>query len=81
MAVDGPTDAERVTGVSNDVYNLVSILYHDLQGAENYARYRADAERSGDEELAGFFQEMHQQDAQLSQRIIGLLRDRLDRSG
>ena len=67
------------TGVSNNVYNLVSILYHDLQGAENYARYAADAEQSGDQELAEFFREMQQTDSELSDRIIGLLKDRLNR--
>jgi rubrerythrin len=66
------------TGVSNDIYNLVSILYHDLQGAENYARYAADAEQSGDQELAAFFREMQQTDSELSGRILGLLRNRLD---
>ncbi len=67
------------TGVSNDVYNLVSILYHDLQGAENYGRYAEDAKRSGDEELVQFFEEMEQQDRQLSQRILGLLRSGIGR--
>ncbi len=69
----------EVTGVSDDVYNLVSILYHALQGSENYARYASDAERSGDRELVAFFREMQQEDAQISQRIIGLLKDRLNR--
>lgn len=71
-------DGKSVTGVSDDVYNLVSILYHDLQGSENYARYAEDAERSGDAELVDFFREMQHEDAQLAQRIIGLLRDRLN---
>jgi rubrerythrin len=72
-------DETTPTGVSNDVYNLVSILYHDLQGAENYARYAADAEQSGDQELVDFFREMQRTDSQLSGRILGLLRDRLNR--
>ncbi len=73
-------DEGRATGVSDDVYNLASILYHDLQGAENYARYAADAERSGDQELVDFFREMQQTDSELSQRILGLLKARLDRA-
>ncbi len=69
----------EVTGVSDDVYNLISILYHALQGSENYARYASDAERSGDQELVDFFREMQQEDAQIAQRILGLLKDRLNR--
>ncbi len=69
----------EVTGVSDDVYNLISILYHALQGSENYARYAGDAERSGDQELVDFFREMQQEDAQIAQRILGLLKDRLNR--
>jgi rubrerythrin len=73
-------DEGRATGVSDDVYNLVSILYHDLQGAENYARYAADAECSGDQELVDFFREMQQTDSELSQRILELFKARLDRA-
>jgi rubrerythrin len=74
-------DKQHITGVSDDVYNLVSIAYHALQGSENYDRYASDAERSGDQELVDFFREMQQEDAQISQRILALLRARITDSG
>ncbi len=74
-------DEQRITGISDDVYNLVSIAYHALQGSENYARYAGDAERSGDQELVDFFREMQQEDAKISQRILGLLKDRISETG
>jgi rubrerythrin len=75
------SDTGKVTGTSDNVYNLVSIYYHALQGSENYARYADDAERSGDSELAGFFREMQETDAKLGERIAGMLRDRLNQAG
>ena len=44
------------TGTSNPTYNLVSVLYHALQGAENYERYAHDA--GSDQDLANFFREI-----------------------
>jgi hypothetical protein len=40
------------TGTSNPTYNLVSVLYHALQGAENYERYASEA--GSDQDLANF---------------------------
>jgi hypothetical protein len=37
------TTGENVTGVRDEHYNLVSILYHALQGAETYDTYISDA--------------------------------------
>jgi hypothetical protein len=49
------THEQSRTGTSNQYYNLVSILYHSLQGAQTYDSYIKDAEQSGDSELAQFF--------------------------
>ena len=38
------------TGTANPTYNLVSVLYHALQGAENYEQYANDA--GSDQDLA-----------------------------
>src|SRR3712207_6441159 len=48
---------ERTTGTRDEHYNLISVLYHALHGAENCDRYAADAEVSGDDRLAAFFRE------------------------
>jgi hypothetical protein len=45
------------TGTRDTVYDLVSIIYHALQGAETYGMYITDAEQVEDTELAKFFQE------------------------
>ncbi|WP_437735318.1 hypothetical protein [Sorangium sp. So ce1335] len=58
-------------------YNLVSVLYHALQGAETYAQYVQDAQRQGDQELATFFNEVRQEELRLAERAKHLLGQRL----
>jgi hypothetical protein len=45
------------TGTRDITYNLISVVYHALQGAETTALYIADAEQEGNQELAQFFRE------------------------
>ncbi len=61
------------TGTSNEYYNLVSILYHSLNGAQTYDTYIQDAEQSGDHDLAQFFREVQQEDQRRSTRARQLL--------
>ena len=67
------------TGTSNPTYNLVSVLYHALQGAENYEKYASDA--GSDQDLANFFREIQQQEKQRADRAKQLLATRLQKSG
>ena len=67
------------TGTSNPTYNLVSVLYHALQGAENYERYAHDA--GSDQDLANFFREIQQQENQRADRAKQLLATRLQQGG
>jgi hypothetical protein len=67
---------ERSTGTRDEHYNLVSVLYHALQGAENCDRYAADAELTGDEHLVEFFRDAQAMQAQLAERskeLLGIL--------
>ena len=67
---------ERTTGTRDEHYNLVSVLYHALHGAENSDRYAADAEAAGDERLAAFFretQDMHTRVAERAKSLLGIL--------
>jgi len=64
---------ERSTGTRDEHYNLVSVLYHALQGAENCDRYAADAELTGDEHLVEFFRDAQAMQAQLAERSKELL--------
>lgn len=41
----------------DQVFGLVSVLYHALQGAQACEQYTDDAERAGDDELVKFFEE------------------------
>ena len=61
------------TGTSNEYYNLVSILYHSLQGAQTYDTYIRDAEQSGDNDLAQFFRAVQQEDQRRAERAKQLL--------
>ena len=42
-------------GTSDVAYNLISVSYHALQGAETTGIYANDAEQDGNRELADFF--------------------------
>ena len=63
--------------VADKDYNLVSVLYHALQGAETYAQYVQDAQKQGDQELASFFGEVRQEELRLAERAKQLLGQRL----
>ena len=67
------TNGERLTGVSDTVYNLTSVLYHAAQGGTVYAKYIEDAEQEGDQELVEFFRQVQQQDAERAQKAKALL--------
>ena len=63
-----------LTGTADPVYDLVSVLYHALQGAETTVTYADDAAFSGDAELLDFFAEVQVQDRIRAQRAKVLLR-------
>jgi hypothetical protein len=73
-------EVESATGERDENYNLVSALYHALQGAETTIQYQKDAERRGDEQLAQFFQETRDGYAEFAQQAKQLLAQRLDDS-
>ena len=59
------------TSISNQYYDLVSVLYHALESAQNAATYVRDAQ--GDQQLSQFFQQVQQQNnavAQQAQQLI-----------
>jgi len=71
------TQGASQTGTRNETYDLVAVLYHALQGAENCQTYRQDA--SNDQELSSFFDEALNQQRQLADRAKQLLQGRLGR--
>jgi hypothetical protein len=71
-----PDSAE--TGESNDLYGVVSVLYHALQGAETYGKYIEDARKSGDSELEEFFRDCQIEERERADRAKSLLAARLE---
>jgi rubrerythrin len=71
------TDGEQTTGTTDENYNLISILYHMLEGAETYELYAEDADEADDQELANFFREVQNTNRQLAERAKDLLKQRL----
>jgi hypothetical protein len=64
---------EQTTGTRDEHYNLISVLYHALQGADTCNTYALDAEAAGDERLVGFFREAGMMQAQIAERAKGML--------
>ncbi len=69
--------SERTTGTRDEHYNVISVLYHALQGADTCVTYLQDAEQAGDQDLAQFFREVQGTYRQLADRSKTLLRQRL----
>jgi hypothetical protein len=57
MSAQRSDNSQGDTGTRDITYDLVSVVYHALQGAETTALYIADAEQEGNQELATFFRE------------------------
>lgn len=58
-------------------YDLVSVLYHALEGAQVCAQYVSDANRAGDQELSQFFMQAQQNQVACADRAKQLLARRL----
>jgi rubrerythrin len=69
------------TGTSDVTYNVVSILFHALQGAETYDQFIQDAEQDGDQELARFFRDVQQENRQRADRAKQILARRFEQGG
>lgn len=64
---------QKTTGVSNEYYNLVSILYHSLQSAQTSNEYIQDAEKAGNKQLIQFLKQVQQEDSQRAEKAKQLL--------
>ena len=73
----GPASAEQATGMRDETYNLVSVLYHALQGAQTTRQYIQDAEQEGDQELGQFFRDAQGWQRHLAEQAKALLTQRL----
>jgi hypothetical protein len=70
-------DVERATGTPNEHYDLISVLYHALQGGETSQLYINDARTAADDELADFFEQVQNEYRSRVERAKQLLASRL----
>ena len=71
----------ETTGTRDVTYDLISVVYHALQGAETYQMYEQDAKQEGDQEAAALFHEAHQSSRQWADRAKTLLGQRMSQGG
>jgi hypothetical protein len=69
--------AKQQTAMKDEHYDLVSVLYHALQGEETVGRYIEDAEGSGDADVAEHFRDVHERYHEIAQETKELLREKL----
>lgn len=62
----------------DQVYGIVSVLYHALQGEQAYEKYAKDAGQAGDRELEQFFERCRTEEHARAQQAKSLLAARLD---
>jgi hypothetical protein len=73
MSTQRSDDSQGDTGTRDITYDLVSVIYHALQGAETTALYIADARQKGNSELEQFFTETKDEYQARSDRAKQLL--------
>jgi rubrerythrin len=71
----------RSAGTRDTTYNLISVAYHALQGAETYGLYALDAEQEGDADLVAFFRQIADDDRNRANQAKELLSSRLSARG
>ena len=76
-----PMATTESTGTRDVTYDLISVIYHALQGAETYQMYEQDAQQEGDQEAAALFHEAHQSSRQWADRAKSLLGQRMNQAG
>ena len=71
-------NGDSAAGTPDEHFDLVSVLYHALQGAEEAETYSEDADDAGDDELTAFFAEVAAQHRRLAEQAKSLLKQRLN---
>jgi uncharacterized protein YaaW (UPF0174 family) len=70
-------DNTQETGTKDEHYNLISVLYHALQGAETVGKYIDDAQQSGDQESVEFFRQAQAAYKDLAEKAKERLKSKL----
>lgn len=80
MSAQRSNDSTGDTGTRDITYDLVSVIYHSLQGAETTAMFIADAEQENNQEIAQFFREGKQEYERRADRAKQLLTTHLGKT-
>jgi rubrerythrin len=67
------------TGFSDVMFDLISVQYHSLKAGHDYGQYVRDARNAGYDDVASFFEQVMQEDAQRADRCHRLLRELSDK--
>ena len=73
MSAQSSDNSQGDTGTHDITYDLVSVIYHSLQGAETTAMFVADAEQEKCEECAQFLRETKEEYTRRADRAKELL--------
>lgn len=68
---------EQETVMRDEHYDIVSTLYHALQGADACKQYIKDAQSEGDKEAIDFFHEVQENNRKLADKAKKLLAKRV----
>jgi hypothetical protein len=63
----------QATGTSNTVYDLVSMLYHELESEQTCEAYILDSDQEGKPDLSSFFHEVQHDAHKHAERAKELL--------
>jgi len=69
----GGTQQGMMGQTPDTTYNLISVMYHTLQGCQTYERYAQDAEQAGQQDIAKFFRDTGREFERCAQRGQQLL--------
>jgi hypothetical protein len=58
-------------------YDLISVLYHALQGDDTLARYIEDAEDAGDADLAEHYHDIQEKYREIARQTKEVLKEKL----
>ena len=68
------------TGTRDTTYNLISVTYHCLPGAETCGQYLEDARLEGNQELTRFLEETQRMQRECADRAKQLLKTHFAKS-
>lgn len=71
------TNVQQQTGATNLEFDLISVLYHCLEGNQAITQYIRDAQNQNDQETLQCFQQIQQQNMQNVNQLRNILTKRV----